>query len=836
MSDKGSNVAIFDFLRSKENSTTPNNPASQLSAAELLHQLASTRSYDLDSSILNGWNPNKFIERKRYDGIDEMLDDENIFGILEMKKYLILSTGYRFKIKGNEDGSKQELLDFTENNFNVKYRGLLSGDMHQMLSAFEYGFSLSEMLYEKIDSKIYLTRIKTVPPHSIDFATDEMGNLSEVFQRQTTDSHKILPINKMLLYVHNRRFDNPYGVSDCQRCFRAWASKKMAIKFWGIYMQRFSSPFPVAKVDAQFGDAKVDEMLKILDSIQQTVSLVIPKDADLELLKVGNSSGEYDRAIEKYNQMIARALLIPDLIGYGATVKGGSFALGQKHFELFLNIIQFTRQHLEELINEHAIKQLIDINFGKQDEYPKIEFLPYKDESLKDMLDTFMTAVETGMPVVNNDWNALREKIKFPELDLENMDNIPQPVANPKKAPKTEAEDLPDVDDVDKDRGEAPDDNKSAFTKQESPLEVDEVIKSYRAPDKYEKRIDYLSQAKEIEERVNSSVTRIADRFGDIKEQFKNNISRKNIIQEDKFDEIDKLQLKYLGDIRSMMQNTFKASYKAGRKNGREDIAKIKEDKNFAVKITDINIPPTLAMEKSQQLIDAQTFQAVGKIKDDVLGKSKQIMITGMKDGLGEREIMAQLDGVFDGLIMEPTPKSIAAQRIPKPALINTIIRTNINSFYNMGYKQVGDNNPFIALYEFSSILDPRTTEICWDLDGKKYLKSDPIWNTITPPLHYNAIVSGALVKCRGHEKLIENVEVGDEVLTHSNKYCRVYDTMNKFEDKEYFILELEDGKKLKLTGEHPVLTNRGWLRMDEIKITDDIITVEEVRRKICPQ
>jgi intein/homing endonuclease len=56
---------------------------------------------------------------------------------------------------------------------------------------------------------------------------------------------------------------------------------------------------------------------------------------------------------------------------------------------------------------------------------------------------------------------------------------------------------------------------------------------------------------------------------------------------------------------------------------------------------------------------------------------------------------------------------------------------------------------------------------------------------------------------------------------------------MSKFEDKEYFELELENGKKLKLTGEHPVYVKRdnklAWVRADELLISDDVICQEDV-------
>jgi 5-methylcytosine-specific restriction endonuclease McrA len=50
--------------------------------------------------------------------------------------------------------------------------------------------------------------------------------------------------------------------------------------------------------------------------------------------------------------------------------------------------------------------------------------------------------------------------------------------------------------------------------------------------------------------------------------------------------------------------------------------------------------------------------------------------------------------------------------------------------------------------------------------------------------------------------------------------------------ERGYFILELEDGRTLKLTEDHPVLTkNRGWIKMEDIQLTDDIMVEEDLQR-----
>jgi intein/homing endonuclease len=55
---------------------------------------------------------------------------------------------------------------------------------------------------------------------------------------------------------------------------------------------------------------------------------------------------------------------------------------------------------------------------------------------------------------------------------------------------------------------------------------------------------------------------------------------------------------------------------------------------------------------------------------------------------------------------------------------------------------------------------------------------------------------------------------------------------MSKFEDKEYYEINLDNGKQINITAEHPVLVIRdsklGWSRVDELTMADRLLCVED--------
>lgn len=84
----------------------------------------------------------------------------------------------------------------------------------------------------------------------------------------------------------------------------------------------------------------------------------------------------------------------------------------------------------------------------------------------------------------------------------------------------------------------------------------------------------------------------------------------------------------------------------------------------------------------------------------------------------------------------------------------------------------------------------------------------------------------------------IKNIKIGDYVKSYNIKtnqieYCKVLDIFkNHISSKNSEMLEIElvDGKKIKLTANHPVFTtNRGWVRAGDLNENDDLKIINNI-------
>ena len=92
-------------------------------------------------------------------------------------------------------------------------------------------------------------------------------------------------------------------------------------------------------------------------------------------------------------------------------------------------------------------------------------------------------------------------------------------------------------------------------------------------------------------------------------------------------------------------------------------------------------------------------------------------------------------------------------------------------------------------------------------------------------------VLGETFITIKDSKKRIDEVKIGDVIRTIENEEIvetKVENIMNREVD-EYYELELEEGTILKVTGEHPVMTKKGWINVEDLCENDEVMTFEEV-------
>lgn len=127
----------------------------------------------------------------------------------------------------------------------------------------------------------------------------------------------------------------------------------------------------------------------------------------------------------------------------------------------------------------------------------------------------------------------------------------------------------------------------------------------------------------------------------------------------------------------------------------------------------------------------ARAFSVARLAGADAIARLRELTLRNMAEGETVADFVERLG--TDSLLQT------AGFAASSPWYWEVVVRTNQTAAANVGrhlqFRALGDE---VVALEFVAILDERTTAICREYDGVVRPADDPVWETITPPNHYN--------------------------------------------------------------------------------------------------
>lgn len=421
------------------------------------------RVVSLETSVYGGatvgqmrFNPDSLVRRQGLQIYGQMRNDEQVKAVCTFKRDTIVSRGWIFsypqtsKLSLKEQEARIDIFS--------KLLDQMPGSFVDGLNAIslgrEYGFSLTEKVYDtyELDGKSWvgLSKLVARDPATFDFITDPYGEL--VRCEQVAAGQRIeIDLDKFVYYVHNPEFDPYFGRSDLRAAYRSWYFKNEMIKQWAVHMERMGSGFKVMKMvgeDApRFGTPGYAALQTAIEGARAGASIIIPRGVELDIQYPSASDG-FESVCTWHDLAIARALLVPNLLGVSHTGTTGAFAQSQTQMETFAWTVSADKLRLEACINEQLVRDLGDRNWG-DGEYPQFEFNPISEARLQWMVGTWSTLLGASavMPT-KADEDKLRSILGMPKRDEKSELLKPMAVEAPKAAAEETEEEETDEEEV----------------------------------------------------------------------------------------------------------------------------------------------------------------------------------------------------------------------------------------------------------------------------------------------------------------------------------------------------------------------------------------------------
>ncbi|MBI4185312.1 MAG: DUF935 family protein [Proteobacteria bacterium] len=387
------------------------------------------------------YNPSRLVQRRGLDVFDAMRRDEQVKAALKLKKEAVIASGWDV-ISPEGRPADWEVTRFVRWALE-SLAGTFEGALRGVLTALDFGYSLTEKVYEgprptPFGRRLVLAALKSRRPHGIAIRTDAFGNVEAILQERPGGTLE-LPREKFVLFAHDGEFGNPYGTSDLEAAYRAWWTKDNAYKWLAMLLERLGIPPVFALYDPErFTAAQVDALKDVFRNLQALTNGVLPRPGAgpegggpaLEFWApelAGQASRVFLPALDRFDRDIARAILMPGLIGMTPEETPGSLARARVSFDVFLLVVEAIRKELAAaVVEEQIIRQLVDLNYGEAetaDAYPRFRFLPFTESARAEVLAGFERMVAVGvLSPGDDDERHVRALLGFPGADAKGGD------------------------------------------------------------------------------------------------------------------------------------------------------------------------------------------------------------------------------------------------------------------------------------------------------------------------------------------------------------------------------------------------------------------------------
>lgn len=295
--------------------------------------------------------------------------------------------------------------------------------LSEIMSMLDYGWAYFELVYKlrqgrhprggappsayndgKIGWRKWAIRAQDTLVH---WQFDDSGGVQAMIQRAAPRfDQRIIPIEKALLFRPATAKNNPEGASIYRNAWRSWRIKSGIEQIEAIGIERDLAGYPVMYVPLPMmqttaSDAEkevLSQLVQIVKGVRrdENEGLLLPQSFDahgnplfkFELMSAaGQRQFDVEAVITRYDTRIAMVALADFiLMGHQRT---GSFAMTQTKSDLFTAALNTWIGAIADVINQHAIPRLLDLNGYELDAYPHLAHSQIAEIDL-DKLGTFI--------------------------------------------------------------------------------------------------------------------------------------------------------------------------------------------------------------------------------------------------------------------------------------------------------------------------------------------------------------------------------------------------------------------------------------------------------------
>lgn len=627
---------------------------------------------------------------KSIDIYDQMRKgDATVKAALLSVKLPIRAANYFFE-PASEDKKDLDILEKCEEQFFRKTK--IINIVEDMCTALDFGFSIFEKVYEIKDGMVFFKKIAPRVQDSIiswETNSGEDGICQQAMKEGTWQLIDI-PMSKLFIFSFEKEGDNLEGVSILRAAYKHWYYKENAYKIEAIAAERNGVGVPVVRVNKTLTSEEEDEILLILRNLRANEdACIIEKGGDDVQFRFESPNGQFDfeKFILHHDRQIVKSVLA-QFLELGVTK--GAMSLSDSHSNLFYQSLDSIADKIVEAL-QTLVDEFVLLNYGTGVEAPTLKHSDIGERSFNDFSLALERLSKAGLITPDESTEEyIRKLLDLPEREEMEEDEEEIPVEEKIVQKKEEIE--------------VPEEVEQEIEKK-NPEKLADKFEPFRPLTLAEQKVDFTKMAK-ILDKSEEEVKKIFEKHTKKIQKAILEAAKEYVDSKGSVNLFTASFLKSVSqELKTDLQKKLLESYELGKTEATREV----DGKRFATPQEDKVIIREQARILSEKHASDLANEAVLSAQNGLRGIAESAAIlAGIKESLSKK----------------------AESQIPTAARVST------NGVINQGIGKVHEVfADKIWGFQYSAILDSKTTDICKGLDGKVTRKREQMPQ---PPLHMN--------------------------------------------------------------------------------------------------
>jgi len=331
----------------------------------LLQNLTPERLAGILNDVRRGACPAEYLELAQ----DIELKDLHYRSVLSTRKDAI--TGLEIKvIPASDDARDTELAASVERDIVNNSQAKIYALIRDMLDALAKGFSVSEIIWDTGKTPWKPIAYKFRDPRWFQY-DEETG---KTLMLRAPLGNDLQPLKPFSFVVHEPHLisGNQITAGLAMPALYYWMLKSYNVASWAAFIDRYGYPIRIGKYGKKATEQDRATLKRAVAAIGQDFGAVIPESAVLDIVEsktTGATSLVYEKMAGWIDRQISKLVLGQTM----TTDDGSSRSQSETHDKVRDDIADSDIQQVVETLNAALTVPYINLNYGEQERYPKID-------------------------------------------------------------------------------------------------------------------------------------------------------------------------------------------------------------------------------------------------------------------------------------------------------------------------------------------------------------------------------------------------------------------------------------------------------------------------------